>query len=116
MLRARRGQQCGRNMEAGLERMRPVETLPTGNHCALLWEDLNYELELHKMSQKGGNFLEVHIFIKHFYYEDFHKCVHTHTQSREKNIVNTCIYSPDSSFIKILPHFLTYTYFLSFLC
>lgn len=83
MVRACRGQQCGRNMEAGLERMRPAETLPTGNHCALLWEDLNYELELHKMSQKGGNFLEVHIFKKHFYYEDFHKCVHTHKVERK---------------------------------
>lgn len=41
--------------------------------------------------------------------------VYTHTHKVErKNIVNTCIYSPDSSFINILPHFLTYTNFLSF--
>lgn len=68
-----RGQQRGRNIQAGLGNVGEAkENSTTGNHRALLLEELSSEVALHII--KMGNSLKFR-FLLSFYYENF--CTHT---------------------------------------
>ena len=73
MAETSRGQQCGRNIQAGLGYVGEAkENSATGDHCALLLEELNYGVELHII--KMGSSLKF-TFLLSFCYESF--CAHT---------------------------------------
>ena len=82
------------------------ENSATGNHCALLLEELNYGVELHII--KMGSSLKF-TFLLSFYHENF--CAHTEIERYSKPIYT---FSRDSSLISILPYFLDYIYFISY--